>query len=152
MNTICMNTMTGAVTEYDGFAFQSITPRYAGSVNGLFGLGGDSDAGQPIQAEVLTGRMLWGDARKKFAPTVWFSMLGTGAGAGAGVEEGELLVQGQSGSWVYRFAVRPAGESRAQPGRGIRENYLAFGYRNVDGVDFQIDLIEVGDVSSKRRV
>lgn len=148
MNTICMNTMTGAVTEYDGFAFQSITPRYAGSVNGLFGLGGDSDAGQPIQAEVLTGRMLWGDARKKFAPTVWFSMLGTGGA----VEEGELLVQGQSGSWAYRFAVRPAGESRAQPGRGIRENYLAFGYRNVDGVDFQIDLIEVGDVSSKRRV
>jgi hypothetical protein len=34
---------------------------------------------------------------------------------------------------------------------GIRENYLAFGYSNTDGADFQLDKIEVLVEPSKAR-
>ena len=56
MNAIAFNTMTGAVSEYTGFGFQSITPTHAGSSTGLFTLGGDTDAGLPIVATVTTGK------------------------------------------------------------------------------------------------
>ena len=144
MDAICLNTLTGAATEYEGFAFQSVTPDYAGNVNGLFQLGGDTDNGQPIGAEFKTGRLLWADNRKKLMDCVWFSMWGDG--------EGELIVTGDQ-MFRYRFPVRSSGQSRAIPGKGIRENYLAFGFANVDGADFQIDRIEVlARESATRRV
>ena len=56
MNTIACNTLTGAVSEYTGFGFQSLTPTHAGSANGLFALGGDTDAGLPIVANIRLPR------------------------------------------------------------------------------------------------
>jgi hypothetical protein len=41
--------------------------------------------------------------------------------------------------------------SRAKPGRGIRENYLAFGLTKTDGLDFQLDRIEVEVNQSTQR-
>ena len=65
MNTIVMNTLNGAVTEYGRFAFQSITPRLAGSALGLFALGGDTDAGEPIVGRIDTGARDWGTTQLK---------------------------------------------------------------------------------------
>lgn len=142
MDAICINTLNGAVTEYDGFAFQSITPDYAGNVLGLYRLGGDTDDGNPIQAEALTGKLLWADNRKKVMDCAWLSMLGSG--------EGEFIVIGPV-EWRYRFPVLSTGQSRAIPGKGIRENYLCFGFANVGGVDFQLDRIEIQALESKQR-
>lgn len=132
--TIVLNTLTGAVSEYD-FAFQSITPTHAGSVTGLFELGGDTDNDLPIIATVTTGKTTWDASLKKFLDLVYFTMKGEGTST--------MTVTGEANSYDYAFPVRAPGVSRAKPGRGIRENSLAFGYSNTDGSDFQLDRIEV---------
>ena len=143
MNTIVMNTLTGAVSEYDGFGFQSITPTHAGSATGLFTLGGDTDDGRPVVANVVTGKQLWGGTLKKTAQMVYFSLKGSGTST--------MTVTGENASYSYPFPVRPDGQSRSKPGLGIRENYLAFGYSNTDGAAFQLDRIEVLVAQSKNR-
>ena len=69
-------------------------------------------------------------------------------------ESAELIgagVVGEGASYSYPFPVLPAGQSRSVPGKGLRENYLAFGYSNSDGADFQLDRIEVLVAQSKNR-
>lgn len=143
MSTIVMNTKTGAVSEYDNFAFQSITPTHGGSATGLFELGGEQDIDQPIVANILTGKTLFGGSLKKFLDMAYLSIKGEGTGT--------FTVKGEAVSYDYPVLVRPSGESRAKPGRGIRENYLAFGYSNADGADFQLDRMEVAVEPSKTR-
>ena len=140
---IILNTLTGAVSEYDNFAFHGITPTHAGSALGLYAMGGDLDIDQPIVATVTTGKQLFGASVKKFLDLVYFSLKGSGTGS--------LSVVGESATHAYPFPVRPAGVSRAKPGRGIRENYLAFGYSNTDGANFTLDRIEVPVSPAKTR-
>lgn len=143
MNTIAVNTSSGAVTEYD-WAFTSLSANHAASDAGVFALGGGTDAGTPIASRVMTGRTLQGDGRQKLLDTVFFGMQGEG--------QGTLLVAGEGApEYQYPFIVRAKGESRAQPGRGIKENYLAVGFANVDGADFSIDSIEAPMATSKTR-
>lgn len=142
MTTIVLNTMTGAVSEYD-WQFQSITPSHAGDASGLYALGGDLDAGQPVQARIKTGTLLWGSSLKKLIAAVYLAMVGQGTG--------RLTVHGRSGAWPYEFPLRADGVSRADPGRGIRENYLAFTFENQQGGAFTLDSIEVADIPSKQR-
>lgn len=143
MTAIIMNTLTGAVSEHS-LSFDSMTPTNAASATGLFTMGGDLDHEQPIVSEVVTGEVLWDSQSKKHLDMVWFSLSGEG--------KGELIVKGRKGGeYRYAFPVRDTGQSRAVPGKGIRENYLAFGYSNPDGDDFTLDRIEVGVLQSKTR-
>ena len=142
-NAIVMNTLTGAVSEYENFAFQSVTPTHAGAATGLFLLGGDLDIDQPIIGSIQTGKTLIDESRKKYVEAVHFAMTGTGSGA--------LVVVGQASTYSYSFQIRPAGVSRAKSGRGIRENYLSFGLEKSDGGDFQLDRIEVQIAASINR-
>lgn len=137
-----MNTMTGAVSEYD-FVFQSITPTHAGSEDALYTLSGENDDGVPITAFLMTGKTLMGTAQKKRLDSVFFSVHGSGSAY--------FLVQGESGTYSYEFPIRSSGESRAMPGKGIRENYLAFGFANIDGSDFTLDMFEVTTVPTTAR-
>lgn len=137
-----MNTLTGAISEYD-WNFQSITQDYAGDATGLYTLGGDTDNGVEIVAEIVTGKLLWGDQRKKRLDMVWLSLKGEGTG--------ELIIQGENDEWRYNFPVRLTGQSRAKPGLGIRENYLAFGFSNPGGEAFALDQITVSVVESNTR-
>lgn len=141
--TIVVNTLTGSVSEYATFDFDSITETHAGSATGLYTLGGDTDNGVAIVAEVITGKPLWGDQRKKRMDMVWLSMKGEGVA--------ELIVRGENGEWRYNFPVRASGQSRAKPGLGIRENYLAFGVSNPGGEAFTIDQISVSVAESNIR-
>lgn len=143
MNAIVMNTLNAAVTEYENFAFQSITPTHAGDATGLFLLGGNLDIDQPIIGSIQTGKTLIDESRKKYVEAVHFAMTGTGSGA--------LVVAGQESTYSYSFQIRPAGVSRAKTGRGIRENYLSFGLEKSDGGDFQLDRIEVQIAASINR-
>ena len=139
---IIFNTLTTSVSEYS-LAPQSITPTHMGDALGLYLLGGDLDDTQPVIGEVITGGTQWGASLKKHVGMVYFAMTGEGGG--------ELIVQGKSNEYRYSFQVRSSGQSRAQPGKGIRENYLAFGFSNPDGYYFQLDRIEVLVAQSKTR-
>ena len=143
MKTIILNTLSGAVSEYTNFAFHAITPTHAGSATGLFALGGDLDIDQPIVSEVRTPKTLRASTLKKTMDMVYLSIKGVG--------QGELSVFGEAGQWSYAFPVRAMGQSRCPVGRGIRENYLGFGYMNPAGDAFRIDRIEVLTNESKNR-
>jgi hypothetical protein len=142
-NAIVMNTLTGAVSEYSNFEFQSITPTHAGSDTGLYALGGNLDVLAPIVSTVTTGKTLWGGTLKKFVEMVFFALQGSGNAA--------LTVIGPAASYTYPFPVRASGESRSKPGKGIRENYLAFSFSNTDGADFRLDRMEVSVAQSTSR-
>lgn len=145
MNTIVVNTLTGAVSEYTGFGFQCITPTHAGSATGLFELGGDLDVALPIVSRVQTGKPQWAGSLKKLMHKVFFGLKGEGTF--------KLHVAGETLEWEYDFPGSTTGEARAQPGRGIRETYLSYGMSNPDGQQFQLDNIEIEQsLSTTRRV
>lgn len=145
MNTIVMNTLNGAVTEYTGFGFQSITPTHAGSATGLFVLGGDLDVAAKIIALVKTGKPVHNDSRKKFVDKVFLGVKGTGAF--------RVTVHGETTNYVYTSSRSGDGIARVQPGRGIRENYLAYSFSNSAGQNFRLDYIEaLQSTSNSRRV
>ena len=139
---IVMNTMTGAISEYD-WTFQSITPTHAGSATGLYALGGNLDGAAKIIAEITTAKPLWEASYKSHVQMVYFSVTGEG--------DGELIVQGKNDEWRYDFALQDSGLSRCKPGLGIRENYLAFGFSKPDGAAFTLDRIETLDAKSTTR-
>lgn len=143
MNTIVMNTLNGAVTEYDNFDFHAITPTHAGSALGLYALGGDLDLAATIVSEVKTPKALAGTSKKTKIEIVFVAVKGSGTS--------ELTVYGESVSYDYPFRVLAGGVSRVVPGKGFRENYFAFGYSNTDGADFQLDRIEAVNYESAAR-
>lgn len=143
MNTIVLNTMNGAVTEYEGLGFQSITPTHAGSATGMYALGGNTDAGQPIVATFKTGKGLWGSSLKKFVDLIFLSIKSSGTC--------RCLIDGETTPYGFSFLVDARGQSRCKTGRGIKENYMAFGFTNPSGQDFQIDRFEVNVTPSKAR-
>lgn len=135
MNAIVMNTLTGAVTEYRNFPFDSITPSYAGGAGGLFALGGDTDAGTPITCRITTGKTADGSSKMKRADSVYLSSPDTPA-------SGTLTVTTNDGSYGYDFFSRAPGVTRAVCGRGIRSNYFMFTVENADGAAFTLDKLE----------
>lgn len=141
MNAIVMNTLTGAVSEYENFPFQSITGEHAGSAVGLWHLDGEDDAGQPIFGAISTGKKEWTSSLKKHVEQVYVAVKGSGC---AGV-----VVHGEQRDWRYSMLIRPSGQSRCTPGRGIRENYLGFSFEATQ--PFQLDRIEVLVAESKTR-
>ena len=144
MNTIVLNTLAGAVSEYDNFDFHGITPTHGGSATGLFAFGGDMDIDQPIVAQVRTPKPLREDTRKKHVSTLYFSMKGAG--------NFQATVFGEGAVWNYSFPGQASGQTRCLVGRGIRENYMGFGFSNPTGQQFQLDRIEVLMHASQRRV
>ena len=143
MNTITLNTLTGAVSEYTRHSFQSITPTHAGSATGLFAFGGDLDVDQPIVADIGLPATLRESTLKQAIAMVYLSMHGEGSAV--------FTVQGAKQNWDYTFALRASDQTRCPVGRGIRENYLGFGLSTPGGQAFTLDRVEVLTAQSKTR-
>ncbi|WP_174863863.1 hypothetical protein [Comamonas jiangduensis] len=141
---IICNTLSGAVSEYSGHDFQSIIPTHGGSSDGLFAFGGDTDAGEPIVAEIRLPATLRQSTLKQQIQMVYLSMRGQG--------EAEFSVLGPGAqAWSYRFALRDSEQTRCPVGKGIRENYMGFALRTPEGQAFTLDRIEVMTAASKTR-
>lgn len=145
MNAIVCNTLTGAVSEYARYPFQSITPTHGGSATGLYAFGGDKDVDLPIVSDIRLPSTLRESTLKHSIQTIYLSMIGAGMA--------RLTVHGAKQSWSYLFPMLPSGQTRCQIGRGIRENYLGFSLSNPAGQAFSLDRMEVlTGVSPNRRV
>ena len=142
-NTIVLNTLAGAVSEYTRHAFQSITPTHGGNAAGLYAFGGDTDDGLPIVTHIQLPGTLRESTLKKAIKMVYVSMRGAG--------DARFMVHGAQQSWGYDFPVRPSGQSRCQVGKGIKENYLGFSLSNPAGQTFTLDRVEVMTVASNTR-
>lgn len=143
-NTIICNTRTGAVSEYSGHDFKSITPRHGTSGTGLCAFGGDTDAEQPIVATVQLPATLRESTLRQAIDMVYLSM------RGEGVAQFAVLGSGAQ-RWSYEFALRASDVTRCPVGRGIKENYLGFELSTPSGQAFTLDRIEVLNVKSKTR-
>lgn len=143
MNTIVLNTLTGAVSEYDNFAFHGITPTHGGSATGLFAFGGDLDIDRPIVADIGLPATLRDSTLKQAISMVYLSMHGEGSAV--------FTVKGAKQDWDYTFALRASDQTRCPVGRGIRENYLGFGLSTPGGQAFTLDRVEVLTAQSKTR-
>ena len=143
MNTIVLNTLTGAVSEYDNFAFHGITSTHGGSATGLFVFGGDLDIDRPIVADIGLPATLRDSTLKQAISMVYLSMHGEGSAV--------FTVQGAQQNWDYTFALRASDQTRCPVGRGIRENYLGFGLSTPGGQAFTLDRVEVLTAQSKTR-
>lgn len=143
MNTIVCNTLNGSVSEYTGFGFQSVTPTHAGSANGLFRFGGDTDADQKIVSTIRLPKTLREDTRKTFVEMVYVSIRGRG--------EAKLTVHTPSTDWSYKFAMQTSGQTRCPVGKGIRENYLGLSITTPCGQPFELDRVEVLERKSNTR-
>ena len=143
MTTICLNTLTGAVSEYSGFAFQSITPTHAGDAVGLYLLGGNLDGTVAIAASITTAKVQIGENRRTHIDGIFASVKGSGTAT--------VTVIGEDVSYDYVMTVMSDGVSRVKPGRGFRENYVAVGFANALGADFQLDQLEILVAASTNR-
>jgi hypothetical protein len=143
MNTIVMNTLTGAVCEYTGFGFQSITPTHAGNASGLFAIGGNTDDGLPIVASIRTAMSTWDTESKKSLSLAWIGVEGAG--------QFSFQVVTKLATYTYPAIGNTQGQTRAKAGRGIKSNYLAFGFSNPSGQTFTLDFIHIPITLSKNR-
>ena len=143
MNAFVCNTLNGAVSEYTRHEFQSVTPTHGGAATGLYAFGGDTDAGLPIVATIKLPATLRENTLKKVLGAIYVSVAGEGSMA--------LTVFGKAENWTYSFPLRPSGQTRADVGRGIRENYLGFGLSNPSGQAFTLDRIEAQQLQSQSR-
>ena len=146
-----MNTQVGAVTNYSGWGFNSFGTFYgqnlAASDSGLFKLGGSTDNGAAIQAQVTLATSDFDDSRLK---RLGYAYLGVDAA-------GQLffIVTPDDGiQRVYSVVTNAPGVHTERVGmaRGIKSRYWSFQLQSVNGAAFRLDQLEVIPVLLNRRV
>jgi hypothetical protein len=146
--TWAMNTRSGAVTEYDNYAFNSfarIGNSYLGaSDTGLYELLGDDDAGASIVASIKSGFAQWAGTRLAMFKGVYLGIRGTG-------DFVLKLVTGDDKTYIYTVNAQSQKTTKVTTGKGLRARYWSFELVST-GQDFDLDTIEFVPVVSDRRV
>lgn len=149
-----MNTETTAASWYDNFDFESIAQPpgkvLAVGPDGLYELGGSTDSGEQIDAEVVSGFADFGAAQTKRVDNLYFGYTSEGRIS----VTTETYESGHSPSTYYleqRDASAPR-NSRVTPGKGLWGRYWRMTIRNVDGADFEVHDATVDIAVSTRRV
>lgn len=148
MTTWTMNTRTGAVTEYQGFEFNSfamLDRHYiAASSAGLFELLGDTDAGESIVARIKSGYMQFGGTKLSRLDAAYIAATG----------EGRMILKiitKEGAEYVYQTDTRDGRSTKIHMGKGQRSRYFAFELVSA-GQDFDLDTLEFIPVLVQRRV
>lgn len=146
--TWAMNTRTGAVTEYENYAFNSFARmgnRYLGaSDQGLFELRGDDDEGEDIIARIRSGFLQFGGTHLSRLSAAYIATRG----------EGTMLlkiVEGDGREYVYSCDTRNMRSTKVHMGKGQKARYFVFELIST-GQDFDLDTIEFVPVVVPRRV
>lgn len=143
------NARTGAVSRYLRYGFDSfaqIGGHYFGvAEDGVYLLGGNTDAAQPIQARAGTGLLDLGAKELKHVSAVYLDA----------ASDGVLSVRVQAGAQQYTYKARRASaynaQQRVDTGRGLRATHYSFELLN-GGADFELDAMDVNVVKSARRI
>jgi hypothetical protein len=148
--TWAINTRTSAVTEYQNFAFDSFAQVgrkvVAGDVTGLYELNGESDAGSPVVADILSGFLQVGGSRFTAFKAAY---LGLSSKSGQFVLK---LITGDDQTYVYAVTAQNMRTTRVNLGKGLSSRYFRFELINADGKDFSMNAIEFIPLIRQRRV
>jgi hypothetical protein len=146
--TWTMNTRTGAVTEYDNYAFNSfarIGDKYIGaSESGLYELLGDDDAGADIVATIRSGFAQWSGTHMGSFKGMYLATRG----------EGDFILKvitADNKEYHYAVAAQDSRTTKITTGKGLRARYFAFELIST-GQDFNLDTIEFIPLVADRRV
>jgi hypothetical protein len=149
-----MNTETTAVSWYNNYGFDSIaqTPMGALAVGpeGLYLLGGTTDEGETIDAELVTGMTDFGTGRTLRVDGVYLGYTSNGRVS----MSFETLDSGHAPDTYLleeRLASAPR-TSRIQPGMGRWGRYWRMTFRNVNGAKFEVHDSTVDIAVSQRRM
>jgi hypothetical protein len=146
--TWAINTRTGAVSEYDNFAFNSFAMAgrtyLAASKDGLYELIGDDDAGDDIIVRIRSGFQQFTGARLSMFKAVYLATRGGG--------DYVLKIEAGTGE-VYTYNVKSNDMQTAKitVGKGLRARFFAFELIST-GQDFDLESLEFVPISGQRRV
>lgn len=151
--TWCLNLRRGALTEYDGFSFNSFASFngviLAAGPAGVFSLGTQgTDAGTAITGRVKTGQDAFGESVHKRVPRLYVGY----------DTDGDMLfrvITTEGGSRTYSLPdnhVRGIQQRRVPIGKGVKSRYFQFELENVAGADFSISDVLAYPTKLRRRV
>lgn len=148
--TWVVNTQTNAMSEYEGFDFDQMweeSGQYYGARGAqVYRLGGNDDAGAPIDAHIGFGKQTFGTSALKHVPNFYVGMSSTGV----------LLLRVSTGCEVYTYRARSFDPrthvQRYDLGKGLRASYYEFELFNQAGADFDIDSVEFVVLPTARRI
>lgn len=149
-----LNTETTAISWYENFGFESVTQTpekvLGAGRDGIYLMTGSSDAGDTIDARVVSGFYDFGQLEAKRVDALWFGY------TSAGVFAVDVETYGSGyGPQTYTLQQRDAAaprNSRIVPGKGLRGRFWRFTLRNVAGADFTINSAVADVAVSSRRV
>lgn len=137
---LVMNPKNFAVSEYEGFSFNSFAlfnGQYLGAgAAGIYIIGGTGKDGRSnIDAEIKTGQLAMGTAKPR---DVYLS----------GKSDGQMLVtlsenEDMPNDAKVNYLLETLGIDRAKVPRGMKPDYLQVGIKNVSGADFDLDSMEI---------
>jgi hypothetical protein len=146
-----LNTDTTATVQFDNYAFNSYFHHngedYGVADNGIYLLGGNDDAGDPIQAEIQLGSTLFGVGEKKRLPAIYVNA----------ASDGKLIVKiavdGED-PWYYeaRSSSDKLSKHRVDTGKGLLGTNWVFTLLNQDGDDFESADLTFIPLAGSRRI
>ena len=146
--TWVMNARSGAVTEYDDFAFNSFAMlgnSYMGaSDQGLFELLGDDSDGRDIIPRIKSGYFKFGGMKLSSMRSAYIGLRGGG-------DFVLRIITGDGKTYDYAAKPQDMRTTRVRMGKGLRAHYFAFELIG-DGADFDLDAIEFVPIVNQRRV
>jgi len=151
--TWVVNTLNGAVTNYEDFTFNSFArmgQKYVGaSSDGIYELNGDDDAGTDIIATVKSGlAQMVGQSR-------FTQFRGAYLGVRSDVEgKHKFFMKLETGDGVertYGVNVKNMETTKIHLGKGLRARYFSFELTST-GQDFDLDTVEFVPILASRRV
>lgn len=149
--TLAVNVETGAVSRYQNFEFERFV-RQNGLVYGvadglMYLLGGDTDAGAPINASFSLGKTDLKTPLMKGVHNIYL----TGRTPGNPMK---IRVRSQQGDFTYTAdnVETIAQRVRAKLGRGLRSSFFGIEIYNQMGADFELSGVELDATEGQRRV
>ena len=143
-----VNAITGAVSQYDNYSFNSFAnfgQMYIGAdENGLYELNGCNDEGSAIIARIKSGLAQLTESRFTMIRDAYIGMRSDGTFV-------LRITTGEKEVYDYTFDNQNMKTTRVQLGKGMRTRYASFELIST-GSDFDLDSVEFIPLSSVRRV
>jgi len=145
---LLLNVKKQAISEYDNYPFESMTmfngKAFGSNADGLFELTGIDDAGKDIDTEIETGKSDFGVGNVKKPWSLHMGMSGSGKIQAKLVGARSLEVTGKE-------ATIQEGGLKIKHSRDTRSSYWGINFKNIDGANFQLNLIDLVTETLGRR-
>jgi hypothetical protein len=144
------NVENGGTTQYDNFAFNSFAKRgteyLAAADDGIYSLGGATDFGQAITAEVVLALSRFATPQKKYFPALYLGV------SSAGKMLLKATVEGTDWFFEANNTTLNMANQRIDLGKGLVGSHWQFTIMNQNGLDFDLESVEFLPLISTRRI